>query len=229
MHPWFSWLRWVNPVQYGFECLMSNEFYNLELQCVPPNLVPQGPHARPKYQSCTLQGSTPGQTVVHGAHYIKVAFGYSRTHLWRNFGILIAFWLFFVALTVFGMESAKPNAGGGAITVFKRGQIPKKVEESIESGGRTVADEEKGKNGESTATMTQSTSGDELKREATTTGVAKNETVFTFRDISYVIPYEGNERKLLSDVQGFVRPGKLTALMGASGKSQFHQSQNTVC
>lgn len=35
MHPWFSWLRWINPVQYGFEALMANEFYNLELQCVP--------------------------------------------------------------------------------------------------------------------------------------------------------------------------------------------------
>jgi ATP-binding cassette subfamily G (WHITE) protein 2 (SNQ2) len=34
MHPWFSWLRWINPVQYGFEALMANEFYNLELQCV---------------------------------------------------------------------------------------------------------------------------------------------------------------------------------------------------
>lgn len=26
MHPWFSWLRWINPIQYGFESLMSNEF-----------------------------------------------------------------------------------------------------------------------------------------------------------------------------------------------------------
>jgi ATP-binding cassette, subfamily G (WHITE), member 2, SNQ2 len=218
MHPWFSWLRWVNPVQYGFECLMSNEFYNLELQCVPPNLVPQGPNTSPQYQSCTLQGSTPGRTTVSGAQYIKVAFGYTRSHLWRNFGILIAFWLFFVAITVFGMESAKPNAGGGAITIFKRGQVPRKVEESIESGGRTAVDEEKGKNGESHFALTPSTSDDELRREATTSGVAKNETVFTFRDINYVIPYEGNERTLLSDVQGFVRPGKLTALMGASGE-----------
>lgn len=32
MHPWFSWIRWVNPLQYGFECLMSNEFYDLRIQ-----------------------------------------------------------------------------------------------------------------------------------------------------------------------------------------------------
>jgi ATP-binding cassette subfamily G (WHITE) protein 2 (SNQ2) len=23
MHPWFSWLRWINPVQYGFEALLG--------------------------------------------------------------------------------------------------------------------------------------------------------------------------------------------------------------
>jgi ABC-type multidrug transport system ATPase subunit len=47
--------------------------------------------------------------------------------------------------------------------------------------------------------------------------VAKNETIFTFQNIDYTIPYEGGERTLLDNVQGFVRPGKLTALMGASG------------
>jgi ABC-type multidrug transport system ATPase subunit len=49
--------------------------------------------------------------------------------------------------------------------------------------------------------------------------IAKNETVFTFRNINYTIPYQKGEKKLLQDVQGFVRPGKLTALMGASGMS----------
>lgn len=26
MHPWFSWLRWINPVQYGFEALLGESF-----------------------------------------------------------------------------------------------------------------------------------------------------------------------------------------------------------
>lgn len=45
---------------------------------------------------------------------------------------------------MFGMESAKPSSGGGAVTIFKRGQVPKKIEESIETGGR-ASDEESGK------------------------------------------------------------------------------------
>jgi ATP-binding cassette, subfamily G (WHITE), member 2, SNQ2 len=56
-----------------------------------------------------------------------------------------------------------------------------------------------------------------LQKQATVGGVAKNETVFTYQDVNYTIPYEGRERKLLSDIQGYVKPGKLTALMGASG------------
>lgn len=48
-------------------------------------------------------------------------------------------------------------------------------------------------------------------------GVAKNDTVFTFQNVNYRIPYKGGERQLLQNVQGYVRPGRLTALMGASG------------
>ncbi|KAJ6439275.1 ABC transporter [Purpureocillium lavendulum] len=221
MHPWFSWLRWINWIQYGFECLMSNEFAGLSLECVPPYLVPQGPGAEPQYQSCALQGSQPGETTVQGSLYIQEAFSYSRSHLWRNFGFLWAFFLFFVFLTALGMELMKPNAGGGAITVFKRGQVPKKIESAIDTGGRGEKnDEENGPLAHVTPAMAQREadkeegSGDDgqtMKR------IAKNETVFTFRNINYTIPYEKGERRLLQDVQGYVRPGKLTALMGASG------------
>jgi len=73
MHPWFKWLIWVNPVQYGFEALLSNEFSGLRIDCVPPYLVPTGPNVRPGFQSCALQGSVPGQTYVEGSLYIKVS------------------------------------------------------------------------------------------------------------------------------------------------------------
>lgn len=219
MRPWFGWLRWINWIQYGFECLMSNEFYDRELQCVPPYLVPQGPNASPAYQGCALAGSPPGQTIVPGSSYIEASFTYSRSHLWRNFGFLWAFFFVFVALTALGMEHMKPNTGGGAITVFKRGQVPKKVEDSIAAGGRGKKnDEESGEANNSTQTMTADTAKKEKSDEDTMKQVARNETVFTFRNVKYVIPFEKGERTLLDDVQGYVRPGKLTALMGASGK-----------
>ncbi|KAL8822796.1 MAG: hypothetical protein Q9191_006477 [Dirinaria sp. TL-2023a] len=214
MHPWFKWLIWINPVQYGFEALVSNEFYNFDIPCVAPALVPQGPGASPQYQSCTLQGSQPGQTFVTGSRYIKTAFTYERAHLWRNFGIIAGMWMFFVFLTMLGMEMQKPNAGGGAITIFKRGQAPKSVAQAMEKGS-IPEDEEKA--GAVVAEKIAEQESSESESEQPVKGVAKNESVFTYQNVNYTIPYENGERKLLNDVQGYVRPGKLTALMGASG------------
>lgn len=191
---------------------MANEFYNLDIQCVPPNLVPLGPMASPEFQSCTLQGSKSGQTTVNGADYIKTAFTYDRVHLWRNIGIMIAFWLFFVFLTMVGMELQKPNAGGGAVTIFKRGQAPKSVTQAMEKGNM-IEDEEKAAAADGAKLDLEESSGS----ESLVKGVAKNDSVFTYQNVHYTIPYENGERRLLNDVQGYVRPGKLTALMGASG------------
>jgi len=212
MHPWFSWLRWINPVQYSFEILMSNEFHNLELQCEGPYLVPQGNGATQQYQSCAIQGSTPGSAIVNGANYIDVSYGYRRSHLWRNFGIIWAFFLFFVVVTAVGMELQKPNKGGGAVTIYKRGQAPKEVEKAVE-GRKNPDDVENGKGKEIGDASSESDADKDQKVE----GIAGNEAIFTFQNVNYRIPYEGGERQLLENVQGFVKPGKLTALMGASG------------
>jgi len=214
MHPWFKWLIWINPVQYGFEALMANEFYNFDITCVPPNLVPLGPGTSPQYQSCTLQGSQPGQISVSGADYIRTAFTYERSHLWRNFGIIIGFWIFFVALTMLGMENQKPNAGGGAVTIFKRGQAPKSVSKAMEKGSIPEDEEKAGVAGTEKLADNESSGSDS---ENAAKGIAANESIFTYQKVNYTIPLDKGERKLLNDVQGYVRPGKLTALMGASG------------
>ncbi|KAF2262008.1 hypothetical protein CC78DRAFT_330158 [Lojkania enalia] len=214
MHPWFSWLRWINPVQYGFEALMSNEFHNLQIQCVPPYIVPQVPNASPQYQSCAIQGSTPGSLTVSGANYISTAYQYSRSHLWRNFGFICAFFAFFVFLTALGMELQKPNKGGGAVTIYKRGQVPKTVEKSMELKSQPT-DVETGQTHAAGPGYPMDKSKEGLDKAAE--GVAKNETIFTWQDVNYTIPYEKGERQLLQDVQGYVKPGRLTALMGASG------------
>ena len=196
---------------------MANEFYNLNIECVPPYLVPLGPGATPEHQSCLIRGSQPGQTVVNGANYIMTAFTYTRAHLWRNIGIMIAFWLFFVFLTALGMELQKPNAGGGAVTIFKRGQAPKSVERAMEKG-RTPEDEEKDITAASEEKVDLSGSNTSDSEDAQLVkGVERNESIFTFTNVNYHIPIENGQRQLLNDVQGFVRPGKLTALMGASG------------
>lgn len=212
MHPWLKWLIWINPVQYSFEALMANEFYNLKIQCEPPYIVPEGPGTSPEHQSCAIQGSQPGQTYVNGSDYIKTAFTYTRAHLWRNFGIIIAWFVLFVSLTMLGMELQKPNKGGSSVTVFKRGQAPKAVENAVKNK-ELVGDEENGKK-DAPSPVPQAESernGEEVQ------GIAKNTAIFTWQNVNYTIPYKGGQRRLLQDVQGYVKPGRLTALMGASG------------
>jgi ATP-binding cassette subfamily G (WHITE) protein 2 (SNQ2) len=42
--------------------------------------------------------------------------------------------------------------------------------------------------------------------------------IFSWQHVDYTVPIPGrDDRKLLSDISGYVAPGKLTALMGESG------------
>lgn len=213
MHPWLKWLIWINPVQYAFEALMSNEFYNLNIQCVSPYLVPEGPDATPQHQSCFIEGSTPDQIVVKGSNYIKAAYTYSRSHLWRNFGIIICWLIFFVVLTMVGMELQKPNKGGSSVTIFKKGQVPKVVDDALKNKTNSV-DEETGYRGQDGVNNTEDGFGGEEKDVGE---IARNTAIFTWRHVNYDIPVKGGQKRLLDDVQGYVRPGRLTAMMGASG------------
>ncbi|KAI1906012.1 ATP-binding cassette transporter snq2 [Ophidiomyces ophidiicola] len=215
MRPWLKWLVWINPVQYTFESLMANEFYQLKLQCVPPNLVPVGPNVSPQFQSCTVQGSRPGQTYVDGPSYILSNYDYTRDHLWRNFGIVLSLLVLFIVLTMIGTEiqtSARKAAfGGAAVTVFMKGQLPPSVKQEMENmnGNRDV---EEGK----PSTASTGWESDHID-DKETQGIAKNTSVFTWQNVNYTIRSKGAKKKLLQDVQGYIKPGRLCALVGASG------------
>lgn len=43
MHPWLGWIYWIDPLAYGFDALLSNEFHGKIIPCVGSNLVPTGP------------------------------------------------------------------------------------------------------------------------------------------------------------------------------------------
>ncbi|KAK6539050.1 hypothetical protein TWF694_010595 [Orbilia ellipsospora] len=210
-HPWLHWITYINPISYGFEALMANEFTGLKLQCAPPYLVPS--NGQPGFQACALSGSEPGNSIVDGARYISVSFSYTRSHLWRNIGIGIAFWIFFVVMTMIGMELQTPNKGGAATTIFKRGGAPKAIENAMKKGKATT-DEEKGGSQEN-IDLEKENNG--APNGGATEGIAKNETIFTWQNVNYTIPTKNGSTKLLQNVSGIVRPGRLTALMGASG------------
>lgn len=85
---WFGWLYWVNPIAYSFEAVIADEFYDRTLVCNPSEVVPNGPgYDNPAYQGCAFPGAEVGSMNVPGSRYLSISFNYSRSHLWRNFGV----------------------------------------------------------------------------------------------------------------------------------------------
>ena len=73
------------PLKYGFEGLIVNEFHSLHAEC--STLIPMGPgydgQVTLENQVCTTVGSRPGTSIVDGNTYVEVNFKYNFSHLWR--------------------------------------------------------------------------------------------------------------------------------------------------
>jgi ABC-type multidrug transport system ATPase subunit len=216
---WFGWLYYVNPIAYSFEAVLSNEFSGRTMQCATEQLVPQGPGVDPAYQGCALPGAGVNAKSVSGSGYLETNYEYTRSHLWRNFGVVIAFTVLYILVTVLATELFSFAESGGGALVFKRSR---KANKALQQPPPT--DEEKGLDyGESPSS---GSSEIDLDRRLTASGkteedalknLAKSDAIFTFKNVEYSVPYRGGEKKLLNNVSGYAKPGKMVALVGASG------------
>lgn len=62
-----------------------------------------------------------------------------------------------------------------------------------------------------------SSSGMVSDNEKTDQQLMRNTSVFTWKNLTYTVKTPSGDRELLNDVQGWVKPGMLGALMGSSG------------
>ncbi|KAH3666640.1 hypothetical protein WICMUC_005567 [Wickerhamomyces mucosus] len=214
MHPWFKWISYINPVRYGYENLMAVEFHGRKMDC-QTSLVPSGPgyNFGLQFQSCAFVGSKAGQDWVSGNDYIEIQYSYKYDHIWRNFGIIVAFLVFFTVVTAVATEYKRPVKGGGDHLYFKKSRLLAK-KKLLPRYSRSHNDVE---SGEATTVKTEDydddygNSTEEIFEDLKSTGI------FAWKNVDYVIPYKGSTRKLLDDINGYVKPGTLTALMGESG------------
>jgi ABC-type glutathione transport system ATPase component len=56
------------------------------------------------------------------------------------------------------------------------------------------------------------------------TTLMKNTSIFTWLNLTYTVKVPGGERVLLDQVNGYVKPGTLGALMGSSGAGKVSES-----
>ena len=224
MHGYSRWISYINPVLYAFEAIIASEFHGREMECTYPYLTPSGPgyeNVGQGEQVCAFTGSVPGQDWVSGDRYLEVAYTYRFSHVWRNLGIIIGFLAFFLAVNCLGTEFIKPIVGGGDKLLFLRGKVPdhvtlpsEKEDEDVESSGQTSGSSELEKVPAANNQSKVDALGGSTENKNVGLGV---DDVYVWKDVDYIIPYEGKQRQLLDDVSGYCIPGTLTALMGESG------------
>ncbi|TVY36200.1 ZEB2-regulated ABC transporter [Lachnellula subtilissima] len=205
MRGWARWMNYVDPVAYGFESLMINEFAGREFLCSV--FVPTGPayaNASSTEQVCSAVGATAGSSTVDGSTYIISAYQYMPHHKWRNFGILWVFLIGLMTTYLIAAEYVTAKKSKGEVLVFRRGHVPAVLKESgsdVESGVPT---------GSKPSTAT-SEDGDNLAM------IEKQTAIFHWEDVCYDVKIKSETRRILDHVDGWVKPGTLTALMGVSG------------
>ncbi|OQE11111.1 hypothetical protein PENVUL_c003G00514 [Penicillium vulpinum] len=205
MQGWLRWLNYINPLAYSYEALIANEFHGRNFECA--NFIPAGPmyqNITAADRTCAVVGASAGSSAVNGDLYIAMSYGYYYSHVWRNFGILVAFMLFFMIVYLLSAEYISSGVGKGEILIFQRrhfSAMKKKQKTDVEVG--SPASHEKYRQ-------------DEANGEASN-GIMAQKNIFHWRDLCYDITIKGQTRRITDHVNGWVKPGKLTALMGASG------------
>ncbi|KAJ6631165.1 ABC transporter CDR4 [Mycena sp. CBHHK59/15] len=201
---WFRWLNYINPVGYAFEALMINEFVGRTYPC--GTFIPAGPayaNVSSSNKICSSTGAKAGANFVLGTDYVATSFEYVHSHLWRNLGILFGFMILFCATHLIATEYISAAKSKGEVLVFTRGHLP----------------HAKPKDDEESSTLNEKVipNGKATKRPEDVK-IPPQKKIFLWKDVCYDIKLkDGSDRRLLDNVDGWVKPGTLTALMGVSG------------
>ncbi|KAF1353963.1 ABC-2 type transporter-domain-containing protein [Delphinella strobiligena] len=198
---WCRWINYIDPVAYGFEALMINEFHDRQFIC--SQRVPTYGTLEDQSQVCSAVGSVAGSAFVSGDAYINSAYKYYHAHKWRNFGIIIAFMIGFCVTYLASAEFISAKKSKGEVLVFRRGHTPAVLNNNtgdIETSGAGAAVAEKGS-----------------KEKDVSEVIQKQTAIFSWENVCYDIKIKGEPRRILDNVDGWVKPGTLTALMGVSG------------
>ncbi|QUC23777.1 uncharacterized protein UV8b_08018 [Ustilaginoidea virens] len=196
---WLRWIFWVNPLGLTFSALMQNEFRRIDMTCTADSLIPSGPGYNDiNHQVCTLPGSKPGTAFVAGPDYLADGFSYHPGGLWRNWIIVGIIIVFLLTLNAILGEVVRYGTDSSSLKVYQR---PNKEREALNEKLLQKRDRRRR----------------DKSSEAGPEFTFWSESILTWENINYHVPVPGGTQTLLHNVYGYVRPGEITALMGASG------------
>ncbi|KAL2820669.1 ABC-2 type transporter-domain-containing protein [Aspergillus granulosus] len=198
---WSRWMNYINPIAYGFESLMVNEFEGRTFPCSELEWVPRADgylNVDRANQVCAVVGATPGNPLISGNTYLRESFQYTPNHKWRNLGIMFAFMAFFLFTYLTATEYISEAKSKGEVLLFRRGQAPP-----------ATGDEE---------TRSAATAGEKVDQSnQDVANIQRQTAIFHWKDVCYDIKIKNEPRRILDHVDGWVKPGTCTALMGVSG------------
>ncbi|KAL4903558.1 hypothetical protein BDW74DRAFT_185970 [Aspergillus multicolor] len=206
MQGWLRWINYINPLAYSYESMVANEFHGRSFPCA--SFVPAGPGYEgltDEERTCSVAGAVAGSSQFSGDAYVLASYEYEYAHVWRNLGILIAYIVFFTGIYVLVAEFIIADKPRGEVLVFQRGH----TSELEQAKTQAFQDEEA-----TTGSVTASPSTSTEKRPVT---LQKQNGILHWKDVCYEVQIKGQMRRIADHIDGFVRPGTLTALMGASG------------
>ncbi|CAM9024106.1 unnamed protein product [Wickerhamomyces anomalus] len=205
---WSRWINYLNPLAYAFEALMVNEFSGREFEC--SSFIPGDPRTTPGIPSngfvCDSVGAEVGSFTVSGSTYLETAYKYRASHKWRNWAINLGFTLFFLAVYMIFSEYNESAMQKGEVLLFQRSTLKKLKKQHGDIKNDLEAGSEK-----------QTTEQDEEEGEQNVDVIHAGTDIFHWRDVHYSVKIKKETREILNGVDGWVKPGTLTALMGASG------------
>ncbi|KAI0479829.1 AtrD, ABC-transporter [Xylaria cf. heliscus] len=225
MRPWLGWLRWINPISYAYESLMLNEFSDKDFTC--SDMVPSGPaygNVSDTEHICSVVGSLPGENFVRGARYLELQYDFVHSHLWRNLGILIAMTIAFCLIHLLAVEYIPAQRSKGEVLLFRRGHT---------TATRTGFCDEETSNAITTLPVGPSEKVDKLTPKDTHSGIfdalQKQTAIFHWDGICFDIKTKTGNKRILNEVDGWVKPGTLTALMGTTGAGKTSLLDALAC
>ncbi|KAG7379469.1 hypothetical protein PHYPSEUDO_008543 [Phytophthora pseudosyringae] len=188
---YFIWLYWITPVSWTLRALAIIEYRSDALDvCVYDGI-----------DYCATEGVTMGK------YYLEL-FDIKTEKVWI-FYCVIYMAVFYVACMTLGYLALE----------YKRYETPENVGVASEKA------EEDGEAYRLASTPTSSNVSKSLTASEVMLDVASRNTTFTpvtvaFKNLRYSVPKPSNPKEtieLLKGISGFALPGKMTALMGASG------------
>ncbi|KAJ2936375.1 hypothetical protein H1R20_g720, partial [Candolleomyces eurysporus] len=213
---WIFWIYYINPIAYAWQACMMNEFMRISLTCDGNSVIPRNGFGVTKYpdllspnQACTLFGAQGGSDLISGRDYLRVGYNIDPKNLWRlNLVVLIAFFLAFQIAQLLALEFYPQYGYMPSVNIFAH-ENP----ELRRLNEAQKAKKDAQKKNEKLDKELQVTAKKSLEKGV---DVSQRRTL-TWERLNYHVPTPDGPRRLLHDVLGYVKPGTLTALMGASG------------